>query len=184
MIFIQDTREQPGKHDNVENYLKAHGHTIIRSKMYVGDLSLLNDQSVCVDFKNGLSEVYANLVNHNEHMRFRRECERAHEANIRLIVLVQQNGISSLAEVRQWINPRIKRWDYITAAQSAGKLLDSKVSKKPPIESIRLENIMRTMSERYEFEWLFCTKAAAGKIVEDIFYDHTRKRTCNMDGDL
>lgn len=158
MIFIHDTRDQPGKHDNVESYLTEAGHKIIRSKMYVGDISILNDQSCCIDLKGlGLREVYSNLV--QQHDRFKRECVKAQESGIKLIILVEERNIKTLEEARRWQNPRFYAWKK---EQAQG------IIKKPPVSSDRLVNMMLAMAEKYGVEWLFCKPDEAGKTVEEI----------------
>lgn len=37
MVIIEDTRNQPGKHKNINAYMERCGHRVIRSKMLVGD---------------------------------------------------------------------------------------------------------------------------------------------------
>ncbi|MBQ1483930.1 MAG: ERCC4 domain-containing protein, partial [Eubacterium sp.] len=65
MILI-DTREQ--KYEHVRKAFEEMGVPYDRTKLYVGDYTLVNDQSVCVDRKAGLHEVYSNLI--QEHDRF------------------------------------------------------------------------------------------------------------------
>lgn len=78
MIFQRDTRDKPGKHGNVEDFLLANGHKVVRSKLYVGDITLLDRQSTCIDLKQDLTEVCGNLC--QQHERFRAELLRAQEA--------------------------------------------------------------------------------------------------------
>ena len=126
MIFVHDTRDKANKHDNVDSYLLSRGHEIVRSKLYVGDISLLMNQSVCVDLKGmGLKEVYSNLV--QQHDRFKRECVRAEEAHIRLIILVEEKSIRNLEEVEEWQNPRAIRYAELAMAHARGKRLSTKL---------------------------------------------------------
>ena len=167
MIFIHDTRDQAGKHKNVVGYLTAQGHEVVRSKLYVGDISLLHSQSICIDLKGmGLQEVYSNLV--QQHERFKAECVRAQKASIRLIILVEEDGIADLDGVAAWDNPRIRQYADLVMAHSRGKLLSKKLPSRPPISSQRLANMMRVMSAKYGVEWQFCRKEDAGKRVVEI----------------
>ena len=167
MIFIHDTRDKVHRHDNVEDYLTSRGHEIVRSKLYVGDISLLTNQSVCIDLKGmGLKEVYSNLV--QQHERFRRECQRAQDAHIRLIVLVEEDEIKSVDGVEFWANPRMMQYANLAMAHAHGKLLSKKLPNKPPISSKRLMNMMKVMSAKYGVEWQFCKKSEAGRLVETI----------------
>ena len=167
MIFVHDTRDKANKHDNVDSYLLSRGHEIVRSKLYVGDISLLMNQSVCVDLKGmGLKEVYSNLV--QQHDRFKRECVRAEEAHIRLIILVEEKSIRNLEEVEEWQNPRAIRYAELAMAHARGKRLSTKLPSRPPISSKRLANMMRVMSAKYGVEWAFCSAGDAGRTVEEI----------------
>lgn len=161
MIFIHDTRDKPGKHDNVDSFLLAQGHKIVRSKLFVGDISLLDNQSVCIDLKQGLNEVESNLT--HQHERFRAECIRAQENGIRLIVLVQEKGIQALDDVATWRNPRRTRWDKISQEHAFGRKLHIEISKKPPLSGETMAKQMRAMNERYQVEWAFCAKEETGR---------------------
>lgn len=168
--IIRDTRDKKGKHDNVDGYLEEQGYDIVRSKLYVGDVSLLNDQSTCIDLKQGLGEVEGNLI--QQHDRFRAECIRAQEHGIRLIVLVEEDGIGGLSDVAVWQNPRRARWESIDRAHSRGKLLHVQQPGRPPVTGAALAKAMKTMAEKYGVEWKFCPKADAGRTVEQILTRH------------
>lgn len=145
MIFIHDTRNKPGKHDNVENYLRDNGHTIIRSKMYVGDIALLHDQSVCIDLKQNLQEVCSNIC--QQHVRFRNELIRAQEANIRLLFLVQHSrSIRTLSDVRHWKNPRRAVSPYA-------------------LDGMEIYKRLVTIETKYHTKFYFCDKTHTGKAI-------------------
>ena len=115
----------------------------MRSKLYCGDISLLSDQSVCIDLKQDLQEVSGNLC--QQHERFRSECVRAQEAGIKLIILVEHSAaINSIDAVRLWDNPRL--------------------TKSPKaITGARMAAVMESMAAKYGVEWQFCTKANTGR---------------------
>ena len=166
MIFIHDTRDQAGKHKNLEEWMEREGHTLVRSKMYVGDIALLHDQSTCIDLKSlGLTEVYNNLV--QSHNRFRDECIRAKEANIKLIVLVEEKGVRELHEVKNWQNPQQKRWEKQNAYNNwlIAHGREPYKPTKPPVPSDRLMGMMDAMSQRYGVEWVFCHPDRVGEFV-------------------
>ena len=155
-----DSREQKGKKDHILATFEMHGIPYIRNKLYVGDWTLLNDQSICIDTKTcGLTEVYSNLV--QGHERFRNECKRAQEAGIKLIVLIEENKIKALEDVPNWVNPR----KIIYQRQSEQ---GNPAQKAPPISSKRLHGIMRTMSELYDVEWQFTTRERCGMRILEI----------------
>lgn len=165
-VIIHDTRDKPGKHENVDRYLAEQGYQIVRSKLYVGDVSLLHDQRTCIDLKQGLGEVEGNLT--SQHERFRRECQKAQEAGIRLIVLAEESGIQELDGVRGWRNPRRSRWNKIDREHSCGRMLHIHISPRPPIDGKTMAGIMATMTERYGVEWQFCGKNQTGERICEI----------------
>lgn len=166
MIILADTRQQISKHKNIDAQIKKMGHTIERTKLYVGDYTLPADQSISIDSKSGLQEVCGNLC--QQHERFRNECVRAQEADIKLIILVEEKSISCLADVANWQNPRLANWIFVHNAQKRGKMMYKKISKQSPINGERLYKMMATMEERYGISWLFCDKKETGKVIMEL----------------
>lgn len=155
-IFIHDTRDKAGKHKNVDDYLLSHGHKIIRSKLYVGDITLLMDQHICIDLKRNISELCMDVC--QDHKRFRDELQRAMNAEIHLIVLVENtDGITDLSDLPRWINPR--------SAQSP---------LAPNGE--RLFKICRAMSGAYQAQFEFCHPSGAGPFVERVLISGRSRR--------
>lgn len=143
ITFIHDTRDKAAKHRNVDEFLASQGHKVVRSKLFVGDVALLNDQSTVIDLKRNLAEVAVNVG--QDHARFKRELERAQEYGIRLIFLVEHGGgIHTLEDVQGWVNPRLKEHPLALSGQ-------------------RLYKIMLTMQKKYGIEWEFCDKRSTGK---------------------
>ena len=148
MIFVHDTRDKPGKHDNVDTYLLEHGHQIVRSKLYCGDITLLNNQSVCIDLKRNLQEVYNNLC--HDHARLAAEMTRAQDAGIELIFLIEHGGsIKTLEDVKNWNNPRLKVSPYAW-------------------DGMRMYKTMLTVQSKYGVRFEFCTKAQTGKRIIEL----------------
>lgn len=146
MIIQIDTREQKSGH--VETYLDAQGIRYIRSKLFVGDFTRLDNQTVCVDRKQNLQEVAGNLC--QQHERFRAECVRAQEAGITLVVLIEHGGaIDRIDAVRNWVNPRLQSSPYA-------------------ITGPRMAAIMERMTEKYGVDWQFCRKKDTGKRIVEI----------------
>lgn len=152
MVIIEDTRNQIGKHKNINDQLAELGYKVVRNALSVGDYTYAVYQGVCIDTKSGLPEVAGNMV--QDHARFRKECMRAQELGIHLVVLIEEGGIQSIDDVEKWQNPRLARW-----RKSSGK--------KPPINGDRLAKSMRTMAEKYGVRWDFCDRSGTGaKIIE------------------
>lgn len=160
MMLLEDTRNPASKHRNVHAWAEAAGVTIKRTKLFVGDYTLPTDQTLCVDTKAHMQEVYQNLV--EQHERFRNECKLAQEAGIRLTILVEDGSLHSLEDVASWINPRRERWYKIHAAHQKGRLLQLKIPSTPPVPSDRLMRMMATMTERYSVSWDFCSPSDTG----------------------
>lgn len=148
MTIIHDTRDKAGKHENVDNYLMANGHMIIRSKLFVGDVARLDNQTTVIDLKRNLTECCLNLA--QQHKRFTAECIRAQENGIKLVVLVEHGGqIKSLESIKNWVNPRLKVSPYAISGE-------------------RLYRLMLTYSDKYGVEWRFCDKRSTGRIIVEI----------------
>ena len=93
-ITIQvDTREN--KNENLIVYFESKGIKTVRSKLYVGDYTLLHKQDVCVDKKKDLMEMASCICGPN-HTRFREELIRSKEANIKLYILIEDEYIYSI----------------------------------------------------------------------------------------
>ena len=151
-----DTREQK---NHVTRYLNARNVPNVRCKVYVGDYTLLGDQSICVDRKQHLQEVCGNLC--QQHARFRAELERAQAAGIKLIMLVEHGGrITSLDSVMGWVNPRLKTSPYAVSGE-------------------KLHKIMVTIAAKYGVEWRFCQKRNTGKVVCQILGIETKEGASN-----
>ena len=163
MTIIVDSREQKWKH--VQDGFDRLGLKWVRSKLYVGDYGRVDNLSTVIDRKQDLQEVAGNLI--QEHECFRKECIRARDADIRLIVLIEEPGLESVEDVKSWINPRRGAWERISRAHSAGRLLATKIPKKPPVNGVTLAAIMTSMAERYGVQWMFCPRDhTAGRIAD------------------
>lgn len=88
MLILCDTRQQAGKHANIDAYLDKKGIQHARQALYVGDYMLANDGSVSVDTKQSVRELAMDV--YQDHDRFVRECQRAQDAGIKLFVLVEE----------------------------------------------------------------------------------------------
>lgn len=139
-IIIEDTRNQIKKHEVKHRYWDKIGQKYIRSKLFVGDYSRLDNQTVCIDTKKDLLEV-ANNICGKSHDRFRNELIRAKENGIKLIVLIESNITRESA------------WGW--------------KSRYTQVTGATLMKAMMSMEERYGVEFIFCTKAnAPKKIIE------------------
>ena len=159
-VLIEDTRNQPGKHENVRQFAEMVGIRIVRTKLVCGDYSLPTNQSVCIDTKQDLNEVYSNLV--QSHDRFARECDLAQQLGIRLAILVEDDEVERLEDVHKWSNPRFRRYMMLKAGHAKGRFMGTKLPAKAPVDSKRLQKMMETFAEHHGCEWQFCRKSETG----------------------
>lgn len=165
MTIIEDVGQKQGQHENIRLHCEGKGIILRRQKLNTGDYILA--PRIAVDTKQGMGEVYSNLV--QDHDRFRNECIRAQEDGTVLVILIENNeGLRCLDDVERWDNPRVydyyHKYAYALAANKQGKNL--KVPA-PPINNKRLIKMMETMTERYGVQWQFCSYEETGaKVVE------------------
>lgn len=165
MTIIEDVGQKQGQHENIRLHCEGKGIILRRQKLNTGDYILA--PRIAVDTKQGMGEVYSNLV--QDHDRFRNECIRAQQDGTALVILIENNeGLRCLDDVERWDNPRIydyyHKYAYALAANKQGKNL--KVPA-PPISNKRLIKMMETMTERYGVRWEFCSYEETGaKVVE------------------
>ncbi len=142
MIIIEDTRNQIGKHKNLNLELAKLGHKVIRSKLYVGDYARIDDMSICIDTKRNWEELAGNICG-PQHVRFRNECLRAKENNIHLVIVVEE-----AKSVSEW--------------QSITKRNGRPVCKVLPTT---LFKAMGTMTKKYDVIFLNCDKTQTANLI-------------------
>ena len=167
MKILVDSREKAGKNEHVLKYFRDNKIAYETGIAFnVGDYCLADNPNLVVDRKQSLNEVYSNLI--QSHERFKRECLRAIEQGIELIVLVEEEKVKCLDDVAKWTNPRRQRWYMIENAHKKGKMLHIRNPKKPPISSEQLMRIMQTFEEKYKIKFAFATKENFGQAMIDI----------------
>jgi hypothetical protein len=146
MVLLEDTRNQVGKHRNIEEYCRRQGIEIIRSKLLVGDYMLTGEGSggISVDTKYGVPELASNCF--QEHERFREECITAQKCGIQLIVLTEEVLPGGLLE--NWRSP-----------------LGRDGKPRFLFDPARLKKVMLTMQEKYGVKFRFCDGRSTGKVL-------------------
>ena len=144
MVLIEDTRNQVGKHKNIEQYCRRHGIELIRQKLDVGDYAF-PDGKVSVDTKQDLMELCKDVMS-NDHRRFRAECIRAREQGIQLIVLVEE--VPPYGIVDYWEVPRWKTSNQWHRYGDPMTRVDPQTFRKA----------LDTMTEKYGVKFRFCTR--------------------------
>lgn len=144
-MILCDTRQQAGKHANIDAYFKKAGIQTDRCALYVGDYALANEQCRAVDTKQDVLELVKDIMS-SDHERFVRECLRAKEAGIQLLVLVEEvlpdGGLSA------WQSP----------INSKGK----------PLTQVKGESLRRallTMTVKYGVKFRFCDSRQTGRLI-------------------
>lgn len=186
MIIIEDKGQQDNKHIAKHIFFEKNGIYWERYPLPVGDYILYNDAvsdvirrkqerhvevkkvdflgtyDVCVDTKKDMQEIVGNICG-KQHARFRDECILAQNNGIKLYVLIEnEDGITSLDDVPNWINPRLARYQKTKEMHAQGKWRSEKLAKAPPTSGVILAKAMRTMQEKYGVEFRFCKKENAG----------------------
>ena len=96
-----------------------------------------------------------------------KECVRARNNGCRFIVLIEDDTVGSLDELEKWDNPRAKKYFIQKARQAKGYKLKYPLAKQPPASGKTLAKALRTMTEKYGVEFVFCKpEDAAQRIVE------------------
>lgn len=144
MIIYQDTRQQKGKHTNIESYFARKGIEVINKKLDVGDYMSSDNPNITVDTKYGIDELAKNLTNKSDHARFMREVRRAYAARITLIVLVEQRGIKGTNDVLKWR------------------------SKHSGVTGSAVVREMFRLQMAYGVKFLFCDKLSTGRMIMEI----------------
>ena len=143
-MILEDTRQQAGKHNNVERYFTQTGIPWSRQALYVGDYIIANDGRRAVDTKSGVLELIADL--HEQHERFAAECTRAQTAGIQLLILSEEKlppgGLAA------WESPK-----------------DSRGRKLTQSDPETLRNAMLTMTAKYGVRFRFCDARSTGRII-------------------
>lgn len=137
-----DTREK--SNDFIEQYLDEVGIPFYRSKLFVGDYIYQCSPYFVVDRKKNMSELYGNIT--TQHKRFREECKRATDCGIHLVILIEDEDLRTLEDVKKWKNPQ------------------RKYSKKA-LDGNEIYKRLDTMRIRYDIEFQFCTHDQYAKTV-------------------
>lgn len=141
MIIELDTRNK--KDDYVTKYLDKNNIKWIRNKLYAGDVKLLNDTKVIIDLKANVEEIAHNLCNNQEHLRIKKELEKAKEINCEEFIFLIKSNIKSKEDLINW------------------------TSTKTKVKGSVLIKVMSTMKEKYGCKFIFVTRAnAPKKIIE------------------
>ena len=151
MTIIEDTRQQPGKHEIKHRFFADNDIKVVRSKLPVGDYANMKNLSVVVDTKKDIQEIVGNVT--KGHKRFVRECDLASENGITLIFLIEnEDGITSIKDLYGWYNKRLRCSPKATSGRTLAKILTG-------------------IEYRHGVKFEFCKPVEAGKRIVELVGD-------------
>jgi len=167
MQIIVDTREHASEWFRISKQFDELGVKYFRSKLYCGDYQNMDNARLVVDRKKDLQELCGNVC--QQHERFKAELLRAIEQGIKIVILCEHGpDIKSIEDVWFWQNPRKHRVIWRTVN---GQRIKTVVSEKA-VDGNQLYKSLCTIRDRYNVDFVFCTKAETGqKIVEILSND-------------
>lgn len=134
-MLIVDTREHEVAVTPILQAFTDMGMEWTRRKLDVGDYMFDDKPTLVIDRKQSLQEVCSNVC--QQHRRFVAELDRAKENGIRLIILVAEQGVAHLEDVKAWKNPR-------------------RFFSKGALTGEKLYKIMSSIEVRHACEFRFC----------------------------
>lgn len=153
-----DSREKSRAIRKIIKAFDEQGVKHFSSKLLVGDYMSLDNPRLIIDRKQNLQELCGNVC--QQHERFKRELQKAIQAGIQLVILVEHGAeIKSLEDVYFWKNPRKHevRWKVVN-----GKREKYVVSAKA-VDGEQLYKSLCTIRDRYHVRFEFCEKKDTGK---------------------
>lgn len=151
MVCQVDSREKDRAIKQILYDFDQSGVKWFVSKLYVGDYMNLDNPKIVVDRKQNLNELCNNVC--QDHKRFAAELIRAKEVGIHIVVLVEHgNGINCLADVLDWVNPRLKESPMAVSGERLFKILST----------------MQCNTNLYDCEFQFCDKSETGQRIIEI----------------
>ena len=145
MILLADTRQQEGKHKNIEAYCNRMGIEMVRQKLDIGDYMIQDGLPISVDTKQDILELCTNVMS-SDHRRFRDECIRAKAAGIQLIILVEE--VPPYGKIDLWEVPIFRssnRWHRYGDPMTR-------------VDPRALRKALLTMTRKYGVKFRFCTR--------------------------
>lgn len=148
MVLLCDSRQQEGKHKNIERYCRKHGIEMVRKKLEVGDYAFEDGNpygKISVDTKQDLLELSGNIMS-SDHRRYRAECERARDLGIQLVFLIEE--VPMYGKVDFW---EVPVWTSSNQYHRKGEPMTL-------VDPQTLRKAMMTMVQKYGIRFEFCTK--------------------------
>lgn len=149
-VIVEDSRQQPSKHDRKHEWWGAHGVAFEeRSRALPFGDYMVEGSNVSIDTKRSLLELSSNLG--KQHERFAAELRRAFDAGYRLVILVETDEVSGADELRRWVNPVCRGCD-IFRIRGCDPLQSGKCDlygkRQRPVQGPRMAKMVGTLEER------------------------------------
>ena len=157
LTLLCDTRQQAGKHRNIEAYCKRTGILMVNQCLQIGDYMLTPEchplgGRISVDTKADILELSTNVMS-MDHRRFRAECIRAQDQGIQLIILVEE--LPPAGRLDMW---EVPRWQSSNKWHRYGDPMTM-------VDPSALRKACITMQEKYGVKFRFCTRLQSPKRV-------------------
>lgn len=165
-----DTRQQAGKHKNIDQWLESNNIAYSYEKLDFGDY-MRDGSNVSVDTKSGMDELAMDLG--RDHDRFVRECERAIHAGCRLVVLVEAGRkYNDKVEVEGWSGRGCRSCRTVCDPND----YSHKCSRPHrPMVGRKLWATMKAMERRHAVRFAFCSKRETARIICDLLGVEVRR---------
>lgn len=150
MEFQVDSREKERAIKPILKQFDKAGIKWFVSKLFVGDYMSLDNARLVVDRKR-LLELTQNVC--QDHARFARELERAKEHGIHITILCENtDGVTCLADLLDWVNPRLKESPMAVSGERLFKILSA----------------MQCNTQKYDVSFEFCDQSKTGQRIIEI----------------
>lgn len=152
-MLLVDSREKPKAIKTILKQIEDAGVEYSVTKLFIGDYMDYSNPALVVDRKQSIAELAKNCT--SDHVRFKKELERAKSVGAKLIILVEQNRYSD-------------RGKWIHVDEISDLMLWSN-----PHTTIRGEKVFRILASwtnKYDIEVVFCDKRQTGKKILEIIY--------------
>jgi hypothetical protein len=138
----------------------------------VAKKDLLNHIKVSIDTKKSIEEIWGN-VHGSQHERFRRELLKPINTGAKLIILIEHGSdVRCLEDVYFFYQPEMVRYRWTTQIVCGKPTKVREQYKQKPIKGDSLYRALCTIRDRYNVDFVFCTKEETGrKIVEILSND-------------
>lgn len=163
MDIIVDTREHDSEWERIKEQFDSLDVRYFRSKLFVGDYQSLDNARLVVDRKKDLQELCGNVC--QQHERFKAELVRAMDAGIKIVILCEHGkDIKDIEDVFTWVNPRSTREVW----QKVNGRMTKTIEQTKAVTGTALYKSLCTIRDRYNVDFVFCTKDETGKMIVEI----------------